>query len=134
MFTKYKSLDLLCIDEPEFRLGLSDNKSSIFNLLKLKKLKNYKNIVITRGIDGLIIKLKDKNVLSFPALARKAIDTIGAGDSLFSFVSLFIKFTKNPLMLAMVGSIAGAIKINILGHRDFVNIKNLTRSFLTLIK
>ena len=134
LFTKYKNLDLLCIDEPEFRLGLSDNKSSIYDLIKLKKLKNYKNIVITRGISGLIVKLKNQKILCFPALAKKAIDTIGAGDSLFSFVSLFIKFTKNPLMIAIVGSIAGAIKINILGHRQSINVKNLTRSFLTLIK
>ena len=42
LFTKYSKLDLLCVDEPELRLGLKEKFISVNKLINNKFLKNYK--------------------------------------------------------------------------------------------
>jgi rfaE bifunctional protein nucleotidyltransferase chain/domain len=136
LFTKYSKLDLLCVDEPELRLGLKEKFTPIDKLIKNNYLKKYKNIIVTRGINGLIIKLyNSKNkFLEFPALNNKAIDTMGAGDAVYSYCASLIKNTYNQKIIAIAGSIAGAIKVNILGHSKNVKIEDVKRSFDTILK
>ena len=43
-----QKLDLLCVDEPELRLGLKEKYIPINKLIKNNNLKNYKNIIVTR--------------------------------------------------------------------------------------
>lgn len=136
LFTKYSKLDLLCVDEPELRLGLKEKYVPINKLIKNNNLKNYKNIIVTRGINGLIIKLRnsrDKH-LEFPALNNKAIDTMGAGDAVYSYCASLIKNTYDQKIIAIAGSIAGAIKSNILGHSKNIKVEDIKRSFDTILK
>ena len=136
LFTKYSKLDLLCVDEPELRLGLKEKFISVNKLINNKFLKNYKNIIVTRSINGLIIKLKNsKNqYLEFPALNNKVIDTMGAGDAVYSYCASLIKNTYDQKIIAIAGSIAGAIKTNILGHSKNIKIEDIKRSFDTILK
>ena len=99
-------------------------------------MKNYKNLIITRSINGLIIKLKNsKNqYLEFPALNNKVIDTMGAGDAVYSYCASLIKNTYDQKIIAIAGSIAGAIKTNILGHSKNIKIEDIKRSFDTILK
>ena len=125
------------MDEPEVRLGLSERYQDITNLLNNNKyLKRYKNILITLGVDGLIYKFgkKIKSIITFPALNTKVIDTLGAGDAVFSYTSAFIKNTNDPRIIAIIGSVAGAIKTNILGHSSYVSISEITKSLRTILK
>ncbi len=137
LFTKYPRLDFLSIDEPEARLGLSDKKLEIDKIIDSKKMKNYKNIVITRGVEGLIVKnfkgSKKKNI-KFPALNTKVVDTLGAGDAVYSFTSSLIKAKSDARLIAIVGSIAGAIKTNILGHSNWVSLRELERTLEAILK
>ena len=137
LFTKFKKANFLCIDEPEFRLGLSDRYTNIKNLVNFNyNLKRYKNLLITLGIDGLLYKFSRNinSILTFPALNTKVVDTLGAGDAVFSYTSAFIKNTNDPRTIAIIGSIAGAIKTNILGHSSYVTINEITRSLRTILK
>ena len=136
LFTKYSNLDFLCIDEPEARLGLKERFLPIDQLIKSNSLKNYKNIIITRGIMGLIIKLDQSNnkILKFPALNTKVVDTLGAGDAVYSYCSSLIKNTSNHKLISIVGAIAGAIKTNILGHSSNIQLDEMKRSLDTILK
>jgi rfaE bifunctional protein nucleotidyltransferase chain/domain len=137
LFTKFKKANFLCVDEPEVRLGLSERYQDITNLLNNNKyLKRYQNILITLGVDGLIYKFskKIKSIITFPALNTKVIDTLGAGDAVFSYTSAFIKNTNDPRIIAIIGSVAGAIKTNILGHSSYVSISEITKSLRTILK
>lgn len=136
LFTKYSKLDLLCIDEPEVRLGLKERFLSIDKLIQSKSLNNYKNVIITRGIMGLIIRLNksNKKIVKFPALNTKVVDTLGAGDAVYSYCSSLIKNTQNQKLISIVGSIAGAIKTNILGHSSNIQLEDVKRSLETLLK
>jgi sugar/nucleoside kinase (ribokinase family) len=126
------------VDEPEFRIGLSERYKSMKELLNNnKQLIKYKNLLITLGIDGLLVKFNNKKksqLLSFPALNKKVLDTLGAGDAVFSYAAAFINNTKDIRMLAIVGSIAGAIKTNILGHSSFVSVNDVKKSLHTILK
>ncbi len=127
----------ICVDEPEFRLGLSEKYKSLIELLNDKKeLRQYKNLLITLGVDGLLVKLNNKKstILSFPALNNKVIDTLGAGDAVFSYTAALVNNTQDPRILAIVGSIAGAIKTNILGHSYFVSLNDIKKSIQTILK
>jgi rfaE bifunctional protein nucleotidyltransferase chain/domain len=138
LFTKFKKVEFICVDEPEFRIGLSERYKSMKELLNNnKQLIKYKNLLITLGIDGLLVKFNNKKksqLLSFPALNKKVLDTLGAGDAVFSYAAAFINNTKDIRMLAIVGSIAGAIKTNILGHSSFVSINDVKKSLHTILK
>ena len=136
LFTKYSKLDLLCVDEPELRLGLKEKFLKVDKLIKSNLLRNYKNVVVTRSINGLIVYLNNssKNILKFPALNTKVVDTMGAGDAVYAYCAALIKNTSNKKIISMIGSIAGAIKTNILGHSKNITLNDVRRSFETILK
>ncbi len=135
LFTKYKKADLLCIDRHELSLGLRDKFSSMNDLIDDKRLKKFNNIVLTMGSDGHILKNSKKNTkFEFPAMNKKVVDTIGAGDAFYSYLAPFIKHSSNPVILSLAGSIAGALKTNILGHKSEVKIENVIKSLIFLTK
>lgn len=135
LFTKYSNADLLCIDRGEIRLGIGDKFSSMRNLINDKKLKNFKNVVLTMGSDGHMLKnFKNKKIFEFPAMNKKVIDTIGAGDAFYSYLATFNRHSSNPVILSLAGSIAGALKTNILGHKSEIKIENVLKSLIFLTK
>ena len=58
LFKKYQKSDMLALDEPEIRLGLQNRYSSLDDIVKSEDLKKFKDLVITRGIKGLLLKIK----------------------------------------------------------------------------
>jgi len=137
LFNKFSKANLLVLDEPEIRLGLSDKYSSLDKIINSKKLKLFNSIMITRGIKGLLYKnnrINSNKYLNFPALNTKAVDTMGAGDAAYSYASLFVNNTSNSVLIGLLSSIAGAIKTTILGHENFVQKSTLEKSFENLLK
>ena len=130
--TKYSKVGYFSIDEPEARLALQDLDA---NSLKLfKKLKNnikYKLGSITFGRNGTNI-FNGKSLHYAPALSKEPVDTLGAGDAYFTLSSLFTKVTNDIEILALVGNIAGALKIKFVGHRKSLE-KNEFLNFLKSI-
>ena len=119
--TKYKKANYISIDEPEARLALQlqkDNTNKIFQILKSKIKFNLCSV--TYGKNGTQIYNK-KNIKHIPALTSAYIDTLGAGDAYFAISSIFAKFIRNSEIIGLIGNIAGALKIQYLGHRNFIN-------------
>ena len=137
LFKKYAKADLLVIDEPEARLGLSDRYGSINNIVMSKDFKKFKNLIITRGIKGLIFRdQKVKNgFLSFPAFNTKVIDTMGAGDAAYAYASMFINNCDgNKILIGLLSAIAGALKTTIIGHEKFLSSLEVSRSLESILK
>lgn len=126
LITKYPVSDFICIDEPELRLAASDNNSEIIDIVKKqisKKIK-CKNITITRGKKGSI-SFHNGKVLKVPALvSEKVIDTIGAGDVFLVITSLLYSVKADQQVTNIVGNIAGALKVDILGHSKSISKSN----------
>ena len=133
LFTKYNKANFLCLDEPEFRLGFQDKTTNLKKLIS-RASKKYQDIMVTRGIYGLILKKKKKPIVELSALSRGGVDTMGAGDSAYSYASVFSKYCKNHKLVSLVAAIAGALKINIVGHRKFIDIDDIYKSIITLTK
>ena len=133
LFDKYKKLDFLLIDEPELRLGVKDRNTSVDKIIKNLAGRNYKKIMITRGVEGLNYK-DDNNFVYIPALTKSPLDTIGAGDAAYSFASCFVKNTKNSNLISLVAAIAGALKVQIVGHKDFIKLNDVFLTLRSLLK
>jgi len=86
----------------------------------IKKI-NCKNITITRGREGSFSYL-NKRIENVPALiSDKVIDTIGAGDVFLVLTSILYSVKANQLVTNIIGNIAGALKVDILGHSKAIS-------------
>jgi cytidyltransferase-like protein len=119
--TKYKKANYVSIDEPEARLALQVKRGDIKKLfLKLKLRMKFKICSITLGKKGTCI-YNNKSTVSVPALTSTFVDTLGAGDAYFAVSSIFSKFIKKLEKIGLIGNIAGALKIQYLGHRNYIS-------------
>ena len=60
--------------------------------------------------------------------------TGGAGDTVFSLVSILVNNTKKDLMLGPLSSIAVTIKTQILGHKSRIKSKSIENYFKMILK
>ncbi len=126
LITKYNKADYICIDEPELRLAASNNKEQIKQILQKQPISKIKckNITITRGRNGSFSYLNSRT-LSVPALiSEKVLDTIGAGDVFLVITSLLHFVKSNQLTSNLIGNVAAALKVDILGHSKSINSSN----------
>ncbi len=133
LFDKYEKLNFLCLDEPELRLGVQDKNSTVIQIINNITGKKYKKVMVTRGVEGLNFK-GDNDINYVPAITTNPLDTIGAGDAAYSFASLFVKNSNNGSLISLVSAIAGALKVNIVGHRNHIKIEDIYRTLRSLLK
>jgi rfaE bifunctional protein nucleotidyltransferase chain/domain len=137
LITKYGSADHVTLDLPEIQLALKKKdheKELIKNMFKEIKIKN---LTLTLASKGLIVNKKIKNKIasySIDALSDNAVDTIGAGDAVFAFTSLMSKMNSTIEENAFVSNLAGALKIQILGHESHIKKVNFIKSLTYLLK
>ena len=132
----YKSLNSISVKETELRQELKDRYSNVENLVKkLKKKLNFKNLIITQGKNGGILFTNSKNKITkstYPAFNKNPIDTIGAGDTFFSIVSVFLAGKINPEISSLYASFAASYSSNFLGNKEYFN-KYLLAKFINHI-
>ena len=136
LITKYPSSDFICVDEPELRLAASDNVNEISNIVSKKIIKKIKckNITITMGKNGSFSYLNSKTLKTPALISDKVIDTIGAGDVFFVIASLLYSIKADQLVTNIIGNIAGALKVDILGHSRSISKSNFYAVLNHLLK
>jgi bifunctional ADP-heptose synthase (sugar kinase/adenylyltransferase) len=124
--TKYSRCDYLCVDEPEARLATQNKDGPIeqsFDILSRIALK----VVITLGKHGAV-GWERGTITHEPAFTDRVVDTMGAGDAFFALTALVAK--EAPMReLLRIGNAAGAIKSQIVGHREGVTKDAIEREF-----
>ncbi len=121
VITQYKKADFISLTSDELMLAFHDNKSPLPNLVrKLNSLMNCNKIAITLGKEG-ILYFDNGNFYQMPALAERVIDTIGAGDAVFSMTSMLALKNTEPDLIPYIGNCVGAIAVNTVGNRDPVS-------------
>ncbi len=136
LITKYKKADYICIDEPELRLAVSNNRDDI-NYLVNKNLNTNikcKNVTVTMGRDGCYSLINGKQQITPALISDKVIDTIGAGDVFLVISSLLYSIKSNQLVTSIIGNIAGALKVDILGHSKSISSTNFYAVLKHLLK
>jgi rfaE bifunctional protein nucleotidyltransferase chain/domain len=136
LVTKYPRADYLCIDEPELRLACGDKHGSVESLMieRLPQLIDADLAIVTHGRDGCYIRKSPDRIERVPALTQRVVDTVGAGDAFLSYSAPLAAIGVPVGDLAVIGNIAGAIKVDIVGHSASVTHANVLKYFETLLK
>jgi len=131
--TQYERADYISLNEPEIRLAVHDRFSDIEKITKkLQEKLPFQFLSITRGVNGAFcVDRKNQKKTEIPALNIHAIDRVGAGDSFFAISSLAAKMKLPIELVGLLGSIAAALDVQIVGNKEPVKkthfLKYLTR-------
>jgi rfaE bifunctional protein nucleotidyltransferase chain/domain len=135
-FNKYKKSKIMCVDELEFRLAMQDQTSNISDLMVKNNdlLKGYKDIVVTLGKNGCIIKSK-KKIKYVPTLFNIGKDTIGCGDIFISLLGLLKISNKfSSIECCIISHLAAGLHANYYGNENVVNFQKIYKAIDNLIK
>lgn len=123
----YKNLDFIVMNEDELRLPLmmrfEDINEAIFKFYEKFKFEKF---LLTMGKEGCLFFNKGK-IYEGPALIRKVVDTVGAGDAVFSILSLFTYLNVDNEMIPFIANCAGALKSGYMGNKETVSKDKLTK-------
>jgi len=127
----YKKADLILMNETELRQEFRDKKSHTFDLIKqLEKKINSRYIAITQGKTGAIIyNTKTKKKYHVPAFARNVVDKVGAGDALFSILSVSLNSKIQEDIAMYFASITAALNAENYANKFILN-KNLFQKII----
>ena len=137
LITKYSRADYICLDVPEARMAVHDKMSSVETLCGelLPAQIECPNIIITHGKEGCFAYQKDRDgVVHVPALTQQVVDTVGAGDAFLAVTAPMVATGADIGLVGFAGNIAGAVKVGIVGHRNFVEKSVLQKYAATLLK
>ncbi len=123
LITKYPRADYIVIDAPEARLAAADREGHIEDVIIKLAHGRCDKFVVTLGIEGAI-GYEGGNFFRAKAFTDRVVDTMGAGDAFFAVTAPMAK-TGNMEDLLMIGNAAGAIKTQIVGHRESVTKEKL---------
>lgn len=129
LITKYERADYVVIDEPEARLAAQDRESSLQDIMVKLARGRYKKLVVTRGNRGASGWCQENGYHESNAYTDKVVDTMGAGDAFFAVTAPMAK-TGHIKDLLAIGNAAGALKTQIVGHRESVT-KDALMEFLS---
>lgn len=133
--THYPRADYISLNEPELRLTVHDKYGEIQVLVeRVCQMMSSSYVAVTRGVKGLLIFSKENGYENIPALTTHVVDRVGAGDSYLALSALCLA-KKLPFEIAgLIGSVAAAIDVQIVGNKGSVDKVALNRYLTTLFK
>ena len=136
LITRYPHADFVSLNEPELRMAACDKSADLEVLArKIATQMGVEQLAVTRGKKGvLMIENSKRTRHDIPALSTSVVDRIGAGDAFLSLTSLCLVAGLGAEMSAFVGSIAGAMDVQIVCNREPVNPVSLVKYVDTLLK
>jgi bifunctional ADP-heptose synthase (sugar kinase/adenylyltransferase) len=136
LITKYAGADYICIDQPEARLAITDNRAPIEHVVAdiLPSRTNCDKIIVTRGKQGCIVHERGRPLATIPAFTGSIVDTVGAGDAFFVVSAPFVRLGASMADAGFVGNAAGAMKVGIIGHRRSVERAPFMKFVTALLK
>ena len=135
LITKYPRADYVCIDDPEARLAARDRISKIGDIAHaIEKQIDCAKTIITHGRYGCVTLERGDIVHTIPALAGRVIDTLGAGDAFLSITAPLVAAGGVLKQVGFIGNAAGALKVEIVGHRKTIEKPALIKAITALLK
>jgi sugar/nucleoside kinase (ribokinase family) len=137
LITRYPQADYVCIDGPEARLAVSDRISSAGDVVYhlSNRMKNCSKLIVTQGRHGCItFERGHEAVHTIPAVARKIVDTVGAGDAFLAVTSPLVAAGTAMNLVGFVGNVVGALQVEIVGNRHSVEKAAVIKGITGLLK
>ena len=133
--SKYNQCGYIVIDGPEARLAVRDKFGSFESIINEKLPAQVRSNIygITLGQEGFLVRDKNGENFKMPAFASKVVDRVGAGDAVFAATSPLAALGAPLPLLALVGNIAGAIKVTNVGHRKTLDSAAIQKSLKALL-
>lgn len=127
--TKYHPGDLsfISLNDREIRLPMQEKKGDIkVPISKLSKKLDCDNILVTRGKFGSVY-YNNRDYYSAPVFTKEPLDTVGAGDAVFSLTSLLAYNNCDPRLVPFLGNCIGALATRIMGNEKFIDSTDIKR-------
>jgi bifunctional ADP-heptose synthase (sugar kinase/adenylyltransferase) len=123
---KYKSASIVVMNGEEVELELKQKGIEFENAAKIiHKNMKAKIVAITDGSKGLVITNGDQ-VVRIPSFhVGGVVDRTGAGDALFSILSLFYLVVDDLTVLGYLGNLAGSISLNWLANEKTITVDDI---------
>jgi len=117
----YNNLDFVVMNEEELRLPLMKRFEDINELIpKFYEKFKFEKFLVTLGQAGCLF-FNEGQIFSGLALTKKVVDTVGAGDAVFSIASLLTYSNLDNEMIPFIANCAGAIKAKYMGNKESVS-------------
>ena len=126
---KYKFASLIVMNGEEVELELKQKGTSVEEAAKaIHTNMRAKIVVITDGSNGLVIT-NGSQVVRIPSFhAGKVIDRTGAGDALFTILSIFYLVVDDLTVLGYLGNLAGSINLSWFANEKTVTAEHIIKS------
>lgn len=121
MITKYEKPHFVCLDETEARLTMQDKFGEMEDVATgLFRRLGVECLVVTLGKRGAVGISRRDGLSLTPIFSTKIVDTVGAGDAVFSFVALCFASGCPLDLLTFIGNAVGALKVQIVCNKKSV--------------
>jgi len=136
LITKFDRADYICIDLPEARLAVKDRFSVAGDIAHelIEDHVDCSKIIVTHGKHGCVTLERGGIVHTIPAVARNVIDTVGAGDAFFAVTAPLVAAGGLMRQVGLIGNVVGALKVEIVGHRRFIEKSAVIKAVTGLLK
>jgi rfaE bifunctional protein nucleotidyltransferase chain/domain len=136
LITKYPRADYVCIDAPEARLAVSDRLANVGDVARrlLSERIDCPRIIVTHGKHGCVTCERGGTVHTIPAVARRVVDTVGAGDAFLAGTAPLVAAGGALDLVGFIGNVVGALKVEIVGNREAVDKASVIKSLTGLLR
>ncbi|MBU4263800.1 MAG: adenylyltransferase/cytidyltransferase family protein [Proteobacteria bacterium] len=116
--TRYPRADFVSLAVHELQLAMRNELGHERTMTDtLARRLGCNHLVTTLGRRGCLVWGKSEDLLGIPALARKVVDRIGAGDAFFAIASLASRLDVSNEILGFLGNVVGAEAVEIIGNK-----------------
>ena len=134
LITKYPGVHYACLNEPELRLATADQRSPAGQLVAaLRQRLAGAAVAVTRGGQGAFLCGRDGRPWDVPALSQAVVDPMGAGDAYLALTAPCVAAGMPMDVVGLIGGIAGALAVQIVGNRSAIDPAAARRLVATLL-
>ena len=120
--SKYPRADYGCLHEGELRLDARDLHAELPDLIERAAGRlGAQAFTVTRGKKGTLSFKRGAGIVDCPSLAREVVERVGAGDAVLALSSLAAACDLDPQLMGVLGNLAGAQQVAVVGNRASVS-------------
>ena len=132
--TRYPHANYVCIAEHEIRLEARDARGELRPMVERIRAKLQANcMVVTRGRQGCVV-CTEREYAIIPAVAKKVVDRVGAGDALLAITSLAAAQNVPFEVLGFIGNVVGAEAVEMIGNEKAIDKLKVKKHIVSLLK